>query len=85
VTPLHPDKELAVILAAREWQVVLAALGDAPYRIASPIVQKIVGQVQPAPPAPSADRGNGRDDADVIGDTNTSARTDVRAGSVGRG
>jgi hypothetical protein len=57
---MHPDTELAVTLTAREWQVVLAALGDAPYRLASPIVQNIIGQVQPPlPPLPDKPNGAG--------------------------
>jgi hypothetical protein len=43
VSPTHP---FTVNLEAQQWNAVLAALSDAPYRIAAPLVQAISEQLQ---------------------------------------
>jgi hypothetical protein len=45
--PLQPDQPISVTLEAQQWNVVLGALGEAPYRIAAPVIGKIIEQVQP--------------------------------------
>jgi hypothetical protein len=41
---LPPNKSIAITLTAQEWSVVLGALHEAPYRVAAPVLQKIVEQ-----------------------------------------
>jgi hypothetical protein len=49
MAPLQTDQPVAITLTALEWNAVLVALHEAPYRIAAPIIQKIVAQAQPPP------------------------------------
>jgi hypothetical protein len=42
--PLQPDEKLTIVLTAAEWNVVLAQLGEGPYRIVAPLLQKITAQ-----------------------------------------
>lgn len=57
--PMPPDRPLSVTLAAQEWNLVLGALGEAPWRVAQPLIQKIVGQIEGLP---IEQRSNGADD-----------------------
>lgn len=60
MNPLDPSERLAVTLTAADWNAVLGALGEAPYRIAAPVVQRIMEQIEQrrhpsdAPPHPDA-------------------------------
>ena len=65
MTPMKPDQPIAVTLEAQQWNVVLGALGEAPWRISNPLIQKIVGQIeqsQQGEPVPLEQRGNGIDE-----------------------
>jgi hypothetical protein len=65
MTPMQSDLPVTITLAAQDWNTVLGALGEAPYRLAAPVVQRIVEQVQQqqAPPLASAAQPNGADHA----------------------
>jgi len=39
--PVDPQTPMHATLTAQEWNAVLGALGEAPYRIAAPIIQKL--------------------------------------------
>jgi hypothetical protein len=43
VSPTHP---FTVNLEAQQWNAVLAAISEAPYRVAAPLVQAISEQLQ---------------------------------------
>ena len=62
--PLQPDFPISITLEAQQWNAVLAALGEAPYRIAAPLINKIVEQVQERQQAPAAlaAKSNGADE-----------------------
>lgn len=45
-TPIPPDTALSVTLEAQQWNTVMAALSEAPYRVAAPLIQAITGQLQ---------------------------------------
>lgn len=64
MTPFQPNQEVTLILTAQEINVVMTALGEAPYKIAAPLIQKIMAQInerhgQTAPP--QSPRPNGSD------------------------
>lgn len=61
MTPMQSDQPVTVTLAAQDWNVVLGALGEAPYRLAAPVVQRIMEQVQEQ--HPPAAKPNGADHA----------------------
>jgi hypothetical protein len=44
--PIPATTPLAVILEAQQWNAVLAALADAPYKLAAPLIQSIGDQLQ---------------------------------------
>jgi hypothetical protein len=64
MTPLQPDQSITITLEAQAWNVVLAALGEAPYRVAAPLINRIMEQVQAqqSPAAPLAAKPNGADE-----------------------
>jgi hypothetical protein len=43
---MNPDDLISITLTAQEWNNVLVALSDAPYKIAAPLVQKINEQAR---------------------------------------
>jgi hypothetical protein len=45
-TPVPATQPFTVTLQAQEWNQVLAALGEAPYRVSAPLIQAIGGQLQ---------------------------------------
>jgi len=45
-TPIPATAMLSVQLEAQQWNAVLAALSDAPYRIAAPLIQAMSEQLQ---------------------------------------
>jgi hypothetical protein len=58
-----------VTLAAADWNVVLGALSELPWRIANPIITRIMGQVQPDEAEPAAGRmtnGDARGHEDAV-------------------
>jgi hypothetical protein len=44
--PIQAEQPITITLEAQQWNVVLGALGEAPYRIAAPVIARIVEQVQ---------------------------------------
>jgi hypothetical protein len=46
MAPIPPDTPLTVTLEAQQWNAVIAALSEAPFRIAAPLIQAITGQLQ---------------------------------------
>lgn len=65
-TPLQPDQPISVTLEAQQWNAVLGALGEAPYRVAAPLIAKIIEQVQGQKTTPVA-RPNGADEHAGVG------------------
>ena len=64
---------LTVMLEAQQWDAVLNALADGPYRVTAPLIAEIQRQCMQADAAmPSRPRGNGelRSGVDVTPDTN---------------
>jgi hypothetical protein len=45
---VESTQEMSVTLQAQEWQVVLEALAERPFRIAAPVIQKLNGQFETA-------------------------------------
>jgi hypothetical protein len=53
---------ITITLKPEEWNVVLGALGEAPFRVAQPVIQSIHKQAQEQAPVPApahASAGNG--------------------------
>jgi hypothetical protein len=46
VNPIPPNTQLTVTLDAQQWNGVLAALSDAPYKVAAPLIQAMTEQLQ---------------------------------------
>jgi hypothetical protein len=38
---IRPDQQISVTLTASEWNVVLAQLGEGPYRVVAPLIAQI--------------------------------------------
>ena len=49
----QPTDPIAVTLQAQQWNVVLGALAEAPWRVADPLIREIARQAE-APPEPLA-------------------------------
>lgn len=47
-TPMDNKMPLSITLTAEEWNSVLEILSDGRFRIASPLIQKIIDQAQKA-------------------------------------
>jgi hypothetical protein len=63
MTPMPPDQPITITLEAQQWNGVLGALNEAPHRIARPLIDAIVQQVQQAQSAaPPAAKPNGADE-----------------------
>jgi len=45
-TPVGPTQPFHVTLQAQEWNNLIAALHDAPYKISAPLIQSISHQLQ---------------------------------------
>jgi hypothetical protein len=63
--PIQPDQPITITLDAQQWNMVLGALGEAPWRLASPLINRIMEQiqaVQQSPAAPRAAKPNGADE-----------------------
>jgi hypothetical protein len=62
--PMQPDQSIAITLEAQQWNIVLGALGEAPWRLSNPVIQRIVAQIQQSQgePVPLEQRGNGIDE-----------------------
>lgn len=58
------DRPIAATLTAQQWNVVLGALQEAPWRVANPVIQALFPQINPqeddAPRPPAS--GNGVDE-----------------------
>lgn len=60
---IPPATPIAVTLQAQEWNVVLGALGEAPYRLVAPVIAKISEQAEAAAEASTATvKPNGADE-----------------------
>lgn len=46
MTPIAPTTPLSVTLEAQEWNVVIAALTEAPYKVVHALIQSMGGQLQ---------------------------------------
>lgn len=44
--PIQPTQQFTVSLEAQEWQQALEILGNGPWRVANPLIQKISQQIQ---------------------------------------
>lgn len=44
--PQPPSKNLAIVLPVEQWDIVLKALNELPYKEASPIINAIMAQAQ---------------------------------------
>ena len=53
--PIPPETPLTVTLAAVEWNQVMGALAEASYKIAAPLIGKIMMQTTAGLPKPPAD------------------------------
>jgi hypothetical protein len=59
MTPMQPDQPITITLQAQQWNVVLNALAEAPWRIADPVMRELTRQTaaaqqaldEPQPPA----------------------------------
>lgn len=47
---LQPTDEITVRLAAAEWNQVMAVLGEGPFRVVAPLIQKIQQQAMAQDP-----------------------------------
>jgi hypothetical protein len=57
---MEPDEPISITLTAAEWNVVIDALMDRPYRVAAPLVRTIGMQAKGEhPAAPEMPRPNG--------------------------
>lgn len=68
---IEPTQPIAITLEAQQWNVVIAALMEAPWRIADPVIRAISAQTQAEQPQPIEDqvlpahKGNGVDEHPV--------------------
>jgi uncharacterized Zn finger protein len=46
MNPIAANTPLSVTLEAQQWNAVIAALSEAPYRIAAPLIQSMSEQLQ---------------------------------------
>jgi hypothetical protein len=46
MNPIAANAQLSVTLEAQQWNSVIAALAEAPYRIAAPLIQAMTEQLQ---------------------------------------
>lgn len=46
MNPIAATAQLSVTLEAQQWNSVIAALAEAPYRIAAPLIQAMTEQLQ---------------------------------------
>lgn len=63
---MEANDPVQITLTAQQWNVVIAALNDAPYRVAAPVIERILAQVKDGRPGgttieAAATPGNGHD------------------------
>lgn len=62
---MDANDPVQITLAAQQWNVVIAALNEAPYRVAAPVIEAILKQANPGgqmiDAAVAANGGNGHD------------------------
>lgn len=61
MNPIEPTTPLAVTLEAQQWNQVVSVLGDGPWRIVNPLINKIAEQVQTAAGQMPQPQPNGAD------------------------
>jgi hypothetical protein len=64
--PRQPTDPISITLEAQQWNTVLGALAEAPWRIADPVIRAIASQTNPPaiadPPAvPARTNGDARE------------------------
>ena len=59
--PVAATMPLTVTLEAQQWNAVMSAIVEAPYRIVAPLVQSITEQLQAQTQQSPATHGNGLD------------------------
>lgn len=47
---VEPTQNFTITLQAQQWQGILVALSDAPYRVAAPLIQAVSQQLQQQAP-----------------------------------
>lgn len=57
MSPVAPTQPFTIQLEAQQWNAVLAAISEAPYRVAAPLVQAISEQLQGQAQQPSLPNG----------------------------
>jgi len=66
MTPMQPNSPITITLAAQQWDTVLGALNEAPHRVARPVFDSIIAQIQSQQPqadaSPIAAKPNGADE-----------------------
>jgi len=60
IQPVEPNTPFTITLEAQQWNAVLGAMAEAPYRVAAPLVQAISQQLQSQAPG-AALMPNGHD------------------------
>lgn len=58
-TTLQADQQVTITLAATDWNTVLGALHEAPFRVAAPVIQRMMGQIEQHSQPPPAAKPNG--------------------------
>lgn len=62
-----PTDPVSITLEAQQWNIVLGALGEAPWRIADPVIRAIQQQTQPtAEPEAVPAKPNGHDEGEAL-------------------
>lgn len=59
--PVSPTMQMSVVLEAQQWNAIMGALSDAPYRIAAPLIQAISVQLDQQASQGEANKPNGAD------------------------
>lgn len=61
--PMQNDQPITITLQAQQWNTVLGALNEAPHRIARPVFDSIIAQIEGhATASPVAAKPNGADE-----------------------
>lgn len=60
----EPTQTITVVLQAQEWNLVFAGLGELPYRISQPVIDRL--RTQFMAPAPAKTNGIGSSDDDDV-------------------
>ena len=61
----QPTDPIAITLQAQQWNVVLGALGEIPWRIADPVIREIARQAEPSAEAEDAAPASAKSNGDA--------------------